>query len=189
MSKSKEVAPRDAIRMIAPGPVTLISTSYHDRPNIMSASWLQPLSSDPPLIGLAVTPSRLTHEFITKSEQFVINIANLDLLTAVHLCGMISGREEDKWAAAKLNPIESAAVEAPSVAECVGHIECGVIDRVSWGDHDLFVARILAASADDEAFSQVWDVASDAGRLLHHLGGDRYAGLGKPYRAVLSEED
>ena len=189
MSKKKEVAPRDAIRMIAPGPVTLISTSYHDQPNLMTASWLLPLSLSPVLIGVAVQPSRLTHEFMTKSEGFVINIANLDLLTAVHLCGSISGREKDKWAAAKLNPVESAMVEAPSVVECIGHIECGVIDRVSWGDHDLFVAHILAASADDEAFSQTWDVTSEAGRLLHHLGGDRYAGLGKQYQAARPEED
>ena len=175
--------------MIAPGPVTLISTSYHDQPNLMTASWLMPLSLDPVLIGVAVAPSRLTHEFMTKSEGFVINIPNLDLLTAVHLCGLLSGREKDKWAAAKLNPVESTILEAPSVAECVGHIECGVIDRVSWGDHDLFVGRILAAAAEDEAFSQIWDVTSDAGRLLHHLGGDHYAGLAKPYRASASEED
>lgn len=188
MPNNKEVAPRDAIRMIAPGPVTLISTSYRDQPNLMTASWLQPLSLTPTLIGVAVQPSRLTHEFITKSEGFVVNIPNLDLLAAVQLCGVVSGREKDKWAAAGLNPVESAIVEAPFVAECVGHIECNVIDRVSWGDHDLFVGQILAASADDEAFSQIWDVASDAGQLLHHLGGDRYAGLGKVYRAAVSEE-
>jgi len=185
----KEVDPRSALRMIAPGPVTLVSTSYHDQPNLMTASWLTPISLDPVLIGMAVQPSRLTHEFITKSEGFVINVPNLDLLTAVHLCGVLSGREKDKWAAAKLNPVESTILEAPSVIECVGHIECGVIDRVSWGDHDLFVARILAASAEEEAFSQIWDVTSDAGRLLHHLGGDRYAGLAKSYRASPPEQE
>jgi flavin reductase (DIM6/NTAB) family NADH-FMN oxidoreductase RutF len=184
LANKKVIALRDAIRLIAPGPVTLISTSYHDQPNLMTASWLQPLSLDPTLIGVAVQPSRLTHEFISKSEGFVVNIANLDLMSAVHLCGLVSGREKDKWAAAGLNPVESTIVEAPLVLECVGHIECGVIDRVSWGDHDLFVARVLTASVDEEAFRQTWDVTSDAGQLLHHLGGDRYAGLGKAYRAA-----
>lgn len=189
MSKKKDVELRSALRMIAPGPVTLVTTSYHDQPNVMTASWLQPLSLDPTLIGVAVRPSRLTHEFMMKSEAFAINIPNADLISAVNLCGLISGREKDKWAAASLNPTEASIVEAPLVAECVGHIECGVIDRVSWGDHDLFVGRVLAASADDEAFGVIWDVTSEAGQLLHHLGGDRYAGLCKPYQAPKLEED
>ena len=175
--------------MIAPGPVTLISTSYHDQPNIMTAGWLQPLSLDLTLIGVAVQPSRLTHEFMTKSEAFVVNIPNVDLMSAVHLCGMVSGREKDKWAAAKLEPAEASVVEAPIVAECVGHIECEVVDRVSWGDHDLFIGRVIAASADEEAFKVIWDVTTEAGQLLHHLGGDRYAGLSKPYQAKLPSEE
>jgi flavin reductase (DIM6/NTAB) family NADH-FMN oxidoreductase RutF len=189
MAGKKTVEPRWAIRMIAPGPVALISTSYHDQPNIMTAGWLQPLSLDPTLIGVAVQPSRLTHEFMTKSEAFAINIPNIDLIAAVHLCGVTSGREKDKWTAAKLEPADAAIIDAPLVAECVGHIECAVHDRVSWGDHDLFIGRVLAASADEEAFTAMWDVTSDAGRLLHHLGADWYAGLGTPYQAQRIAKD
>jgi flavin reductase (DIM6/NTAB) family NADH-FMN oxidoreductase RutF len=189
LATKKSVEPRASIRMIAPGPVTLISTSYHDQPNVMTAGWLQPLSLDPTMIGAAVQPSRLTHEFMTKSETFVINIPNVDLISAVHLCGMVSGREKDKWAAAKLEPAEASVVEAPLVAECVGHIECEVVDRVSFGDHDLFIGRVVAASADDEAFKVIWDVTTEAGQLLNHLGGDCYAGLSKPYQAKLPTEE
>jgi flavin reductase (DIM6/NTAB) family NADH-FMN oxidoreductase RutF len=75
------------------------------------------------------------------------------------------------------------------VAECVGHIECELFDRVTMGDHDLFIGQVLAVTADDEAFGGIWNVEDDAGQLLHHLGADRYAGLAKSYRAALPEED
>jgi flavin reductase (DIM6/NTAB) family NADH-FMN oxidoreductase RutF len=185
MAEQSALTPRDALRMLAPGPVTLISTMYRNQPNVMTAGWLLPLSLEPTLVGVAVQPSRLTHEFITKTEQFALNIPTVDLLSAVHLCGMTSGREGDKFVAAGLTPAEASEVEAPLVDECVGHVECGVIDRINFGDHDLFIGRILAVSAVEEAFNETWQVEIDAGQLLHHLGGDRYAGLSKSYRATL----
>jgi flavin reductase (DIM6/NTAB) family NADH-FMN oxidoreductase RutF len=185
MAEQSPLTSRDALRMLAPGPVSLVSTMYRDRPNLMTAGWHLPLSLEPTLVGVAIQPSRLTHEFITKTEQFAINIPNVDLLSAVHLCGMTSGREGDKFVAAGLNPSQASTVEAPLVAECIGHIECGLVDRLTLGDHDLFVGRVLAVSVIEEAFNQTWQVEIDAGQLLHHLGADRYASLAKSYRATL----
>jgi flavin reductase (DIM6/NTAB) family NADH-FMN oxidoreductase RutF len=137
---------------------------------------------------VAIHPTRLTHEFISKSEWFALNIPNVDLMTAVHTCGMRSGRDGDKFEVTGLTAADAAEIEAPLVAECVAHIECGVAERVTLGDHDLFVGSVLAVSALDEAFDGFWDVTVDAGQLLHHLGADRYAGLGRAYRASLPEE-
>jgi flavin reductase (DIM6/NTAB) family NADH-FMN oxidoreductase RutF len=189
MAEKQERGVRDALRLLSPGPVTLVSTMYRDQPNLMTAAWLLPLSLDPVRIGLAVHPTRLTHEFISKSEWFAINIPNVDLITAVHTCGLRSGREGDKFALTGLTPADAQEIEAPLVAECVAHIECGVAERLTLGDHDLFVGSVLAVSALDEAFDGFWDVSGDAGRLLHHLGADRYAGLGRSYRATPPEED
>ena len=189
MADKKEFEHRDALRMLAPGPVSLITTMYRDHPNIMTAAWLLPLSLSPTLIGVAVQPSRLTHEFLTKTDQFAVNIPTIDLISAVHVCGLRSGREGDKFITARVNAEDATEIEAPLIAECVGHIECSVFDRFTAGDHDLFVGRVLAVSGDDEAFTGLWDVSSEAGQLLHHLGADRYAGLAKAYRATLPDDD
>ena len=189
MAIKRRLEPKDALRLLAPGPVALVSTMYRDQPNAMTAGWLLPLSFDPTLIGVAIHPGRLTHEFATKTEVFALNIPTVDLIAAVHHCGMTSGREQDKLATAGLTPLEALEIEAPLIADCVAHIECGVFDRRSFGDHDLFVGRVLAVQALDEAFDGVWQVEVDAGRLLHHLGADLYAGLGKAYRAVSPDDE
>lgn len=161
---------------------------YRDQPNVMAASWMLPLSFDPVYVGVAIHPGRLTHEFVTKAEHFAINIPTADLIAAVHLAGTISGREGDKFAAAGLTLADPLEVEAPLVAECVAHIECGVVERQTLGDHDLFVGRVLTVQALDEAFDAVWKVDDEAGQLLHHLGADRYAGLSRGYRVDPPEE-
>jgi flavin reductase (DIM6/NTAB) family NADH-FMN oxidoreductase RutF len=187
MAVKRSLEAREALRLLVPGPVGLLSTIYRDQPNVMAASWMLPMSFDPVYLGVAIHPSRLTHEFVTKSESFALNIPPADLMSAVHMVGTRSGRESDKFAASGLTPAEATEVEAPLIAECMGHIECGLVDRHSFGDHDLFIGRVLQVHALDEAFEGVWNVEDEAGQLLHHLGGDRYAGLGRAYRVELED--
>lgn len=184
-----ERPPRDALRMIVPGPVVLISSMSKGQPNVMTAAWLTAQSLSPALVSLAIHPDRLTHQFVSNTEEFVINIPVLDMMSTVHLAGMISGRDGDKFAALRIEPLDSDVVEAPRISGSAGYIECRVKDRVSAGDHDLFIAEVVFVAADDESFDGHWNVEVDAGRLLHHLGADRYAGLAQQYRATQPEPE
>lgn len=174
---------RQATRLLSPGPVTLLTSQYRGQPNVMTVAWAAPVSLDPPLIGVAIFPGRLTHEFVEKSEQFVLNVPHLEIITATHRCGILSGRDEDKFAVAGLTMELSVEVDPPRIAECLAHIECGVVERMRLGDHDFFVGQPLAISADDAAFDGFWKTDEETGQILHHLGTDRYAALAKRYRA------
>lgn len=181
--------PLDAIRLLQPGPLALLTSRFRSDDNVMTVAWLAPVSFDPPLVGVAIHPGRLTHEYVSKSEHFALSFPTADLLAAVHRCGMVSGREGDKFAAAGLTPVDALAIEAPLVEECVAHVECGVVARSRFGDHDLFVGQPLAVSAATEAFDGRWLVETDAGQALHHLRSDYYATLSRPYRARLEVDD
>lgn len=178
-----------ATRLLEPGPVTLLTSRHRSADNIMTAAWIMPLSMSPPLIGVAIHPGRLTHEYVSKSEFFALNIPLIDQLAAVHRCGIESGRDGDKFISAGLSPVDALELDLPLIEQCVAHIECGVVARSQFGDHDLFVGQPLAVSADDEAFNERWQVELDAGRILHHLRADYYAALSTSYRAVLDVED
>lgn len=181
--------PRDATRLLEPGPLALITSRFRSADNVMTAAWMMPASLEPPLVIVGIHPGRLTHEYVSKSEFLAINIPTAELLTAVHRCGMESGRDRDKLEAAGLTPIDALELELPLVAECVAHVECGVVGRASFGDHDLFVCQPLVVTADDEAFSDRWLVETDAGQVLHHLRADYYATLSRPYQARIADED
>ncbi|HYI16988.1 MAG TPA: flavin reductase family protein [Thermomicrobiales bacterium] len=180
---------RDANRLLQPGPVALITSRFKSADNVMTAAWMMPVSLDPPLLAVAIHPGRLTHEYVSKSEFFALNIPTADLLGAVHSCGMLTGREGDKFEAAGLTPVDATQLELPLIDECVAHIECGVVSRTALGDHDLFIAQPLAVVALDEAFNERWLVESDAGQIVHHLRADYYATLSRPYQAKLDDED
>jgi flavin reductase (DIM6/NTAB) family NADH-FMN oxidoreductase RutF len=180
--------PLDAPRLLEPGPLALVTSRLRSADNVMTAAWLMPVSLDPPLVAVAVHPGRLTHEYVSKSEYFALNFPTAELLVAVHQCGLLTGRGSDKFLAAGLTPVDALVLDAPLVGECVAHIECGVIGRASFGDHDVFVGQPLAVTALDEAFQGRWLVEVDAGRVLHHLRADYYASLSRPYQAVTDED-
>jgi flavin reductase (DIM6/NTAB) family NADH-FMN oxidoreductase RutF len=190
MGRKQELPEIAAIRLIEPGPLSLLTSRHRSADNVMTAAWMLPVSMSPPLVAVAIHPGRLTHEYVSKSEFFALNFPLIDLLAAVHRCGLESGRDGDKFVRSGLTPFDAVQLDVPLIEECVAHIECGVVARSQFGDHDLFIGQPLAVSADDEAFNERWLVGTDAGRILHHLRADYYAALSTSYRAALpSDED
>ena len=103
MATKRILEPSDATRLLQPGPVALVTSRFRSADNVMTAAWLMPVSLDPPRIALAVHTGRLTHEYISKSEYFALNIPTAELLAAVHRCGLVSGREGDKFESCRAN--------------------------------------------------------------------------------------
>jgi flavin reductase (DIM6/NTAB) family NADH-FMN oxidoreductase RutF len=151
-----------------------VTATYKGKTSILSASWVMPVSHEPPLVALAVNPANFTYELIDGSEEFAVNIPTGDLVKQVKYCGSVSGREVDKFKATGLHPLQAAKVSAPLIEECVGHLECGVRDRVVAGDHVMFIGEILAAAVEVGAFEGVWLVEKEEAKILHHLGGSTY---------------
>ena len=169
----------DARRLLAGGPVALVTTRWHGVSNVMPAAFVTPLSFDPPLVGLAVHPSRHTHDMIKYSEEFALNVPGPELLHHCQHLGSVSGREADKFELTKLPVFRARKVEAPLLEGCVGYIECGVEDAFTIGDHTLFVGKIVAAQVEKEAFDETWLLTDADLKPLHYLGLNYYAVLGE----------
>jgi flavin reductase (DIM6/NTAB) family NADH-FMN oxidoreductase RutF len=173
----------EARRLLTGGPVVLVTTSWHAKANVMPVAYAVPLSFKPPLVGIAVHPSRHTHDMIRFSEEFAINVPGRSLIHHVQYLGSVSGQELDKFELTKLPTFKARKVGAPLIEGCIGYIECGLEDALRIGDHTLFVGRVVAASADDEAFDETWLLADDDYKPLHYLGLSRYAILGETLEA------
>jgi len=173
----------EARRLLTGGPVVLVTTSWHAKANVMPVAYAMPLSFQPPLVGIAVHPSRHTHDMIRFSEEFAINVPGRSVIHHVQYLGSVSGKELDKFELTKLPTLKARKVEAPLIEGCIGYIECGLEDALRIGDHTLFVGRVMAASVDDEAFDETWLLADDDHKPLHYLGLNRYAILGEKLEA------
>lgn len=173
----KDIPLWQAYRLLQPGTVTLVTTRSLDKVNVMPASWTAPVSYNPPRVGVAVAPIRLTYDLIRRSEVFALNFPGRPLAEQVDTAGQISGRDvDDKLTRLGLTPTEADEIEVPLIEECLAHIECGLIEAVELGDHVWFVGEVLAAQADEDAFDETWLLGGDEEKKpLLHLGGAVYA--------------
>ena len=167
----------DARRLLVAGPLVLVTTKWRAAQNVMAAAWTTPLSALPPLLGVCVHPTRHTHDMIRFSEEFALNIAGPRLLNHAAYYGSVCGRDVDKLDLSKLPTFRARKVEAPLLEGCVGYIECGLEDAIRVGDHTLFVGRVLAVTAEEEAYNETWLLDDPDERPLHYLGGNSYAAM------------
>ncbi|MHB8574614.1 MAG: flavin reductase family protein [Dehalococcoidia bacterium] len=179
----RNLTEHDARRLLVSGPLVLVTTSYRGNDNVMPAAWTMPLSANPPFVGVAVHPSRHTHDMIRFSEEFALNIPGRSLLNHCQYYGTASGRDLDKLETSKIPTTHARKIGARLLDGCVASIECGVEDALRIGDHTLFVGRVLAVAADDEAYNELWTLTDEDEKPLHYLGGDWYATLGTRLQA------
>jgi flavin reductase (DIM6/NTAB) family NADH-FMN oxidoreductase RutF len=181
----RTIEPADALRLLVGGPVVLVTTRFRDETNVMPAIWTAPLSRRPPLIGVAVNPSRYTHDMIRFAEEFALNFPARDLLNHTHYFGAVSGADVGKLELARLPTFKASKIGAPLIENCLAHVECSLEDALRVGDHTLFVGRVLVVQAEMEAFEETWLIEDRDYRPLHYLGIDRYAVLGERLTAEL----
>jgi len=140
-------------------------------------SWLAPVGRDPPLVALAVQPSALCHDMIRRSGEFVINIPSRDVLNQVVLCGRYSGNDLDKIAQSGLDLVDPKVVRAPLIDQCIGHLECALVNTYQPGDHTIFIGHVAYAWAEEGTFDETWLLPEKDLKPLHHLGGNWYGVL------------
>jgi flavin reductase (DIM6/NTAB) family NADH-FMN oxidoreductase RutF len=179
----------DARRLLAGAPVVLVTTRWHGVDNVMPVAWNMPLSHEPPLVGIAVHPSRHTYDMIRFGEQFALNFPSHRLMNHVQYLGIVSGREVQKIDVAKLPTFKAQRIDVPLLEGCLAWVECTVEDILRLGDHHLFVGKVLAVQVEREAFEEAWLLGDDDLKPLHYLGGDLYAILGERRQAKLRTTD
>lgn len=77
-----------------------------------------------PFIQVVVRPTRYTFGFMERFDTFTVTAFPAEYHTALSLMGSKSGRDGDKIAEARLTPVASQVVAAPSFAEAELVIEC-----------------------------------------------------------------
>ena len=170
---------------VFPNPVAVLTVADEDGgSNPITLAWIGMASSEPVHVTAAVRPGRHSHPMIVASGDFCLNFFSSDMVGAVDVCGVRSGRDTDKWEASGFTPEPAVHVKAPRIAEAAYSLECTVVERLSLGVHDLFVARVEAAYAD-ESFLRDGKLDYDAVRPLtycpteYRVLGERVYGYGE----------
>ena len=142
----KSIGPRT---MAFPTPVWVVGTYDQDgKPNAMTAAWASICCSKPPAIGVSLRKATYSYGNLVAHQAFTVSVPSEAHVREADYFGMATGRDVNKFAAARLTPAASTLVDAPFVAEFPLVLECKLIHTLEIGLHTLFIGEILDVKAD-----------------------------------------
>lgn len=167
--------------ILSPVPAALVSCQDKGgRSNIITIAWTGVVCSTPPMVSISIRPSRYSHGIIKETGEFVVNVPPSGIVEKVDICGIVSGKNVDKFKEAGLTAVPATVVSAPLIEECTISLECKVTEIVPLGVHDMFLGEIVATHVADEAFD------ADGNLDLSVIDPLGYCPADRTYRAVSS---
>ncbi|MFZ0240352.1 MAG: flavin reductase family protein [Desulfobacterales bacterium] len=163
--------------LLCPLPAVLVSCGgvQEWKPNLITIAWTGSICSDPPMLSISVRPERYSYEIIQTLGEFVVNVPSLRQAKATDWCGMVSGRDVDKFKDTALTPAAALTVGCPIVLECPLNIECRVRKTLKLGSHTLFAAEVVAVQVTASLLNAKGRLCLERAGLLAFAHGQYYA--------------
>ncbi|HHV94874.1 MAG TPA: flavin reductase family protein [Clostridiaceae bacterium] len=165
--------------LLNPVPVVMVTCVGADKkPNIITLAWVGTVNTKPPMISISIRKERYSYQLIKDTGQFVVNLTTKKLARAADFCGVKSGRDVDKFKAAKLTQEKASIVNVPLIAESPVNIECVVNNTIELGTHVLFIAEIVAVNIDEKLLDENGKLCLEKADLICYSHGE-YWSLGE----------
>lgn len=167
--------------LLNPVPVVMVSCAgknpdaAEERPNIVAIAWAGTVNSEPPMVSISVRKSRHSHKLISETGEFVVNLVTKSLTKSCDYCGVKSGKDEDKFKSCGLTPVKAKGLDyAYAIKESPVSLSCKVKNVLELGSHDMFVAEVVAITADNYLLDETGKICLEKAKLVGYSHGEYY---------------
>lgn len=158
--------------LVMPRPIAWVLTQSADgRRNAAPFSFFNLLSTDPPLVAIAFSPTsdrngKDTLANIRSTGELVVNMVSEELASAMNVTAIDAPRGIDETELAGLELVASVAVKPPRIARSPAALEC-ILDREIDTGHGttIVLARVLQAHVARSVFEDRSRLHVDSARL------------------------
>lgn len=136
--------------MLNPVPAVMVSVADSmGKTNIITVAWAGTICTNPPMVSISVRPERYSYHMIEETKEFVINLTTEELTKACDYCGVVSGKDVDKFKEMHLTPFSVASCKVPAIKESPVNIACKVVKKEELGSHHMFLAEVVSVTVED----------------------------------------
>jgi flavin reductase (DIM6/NTAB) family NADH-FMN oxidoreductase RutF len=122
-------------------PVVLVGAMVDGKPNFLTVAWCGVANSNPPMISVAIRPTRYTMKGI-QTKEFSVNVPSTNLVKEADYCGIVSGKNTDKVSVCKFKIFYGILKNAPLIEQCPINLACSVEHILELGSHHLIIGRV-----------------------------------------------
>jgi len=171
-----------------PRSAAIVTVNHAGRKNAMAVAWHCPISFNPPIYGIAVSPKRYTYNMVTESRQFAINFMPYEKIDLIAEVGGSSGSYTDKFTQFNIAEDSPVKLDVPILRDAYVAYECRVTDNKVIGDHAWITGEIVAVHSAENMFNENGVLDLQAIKTALYLGGDTYCSADKGSVKVFERE-
>jgi flavin reductase (DIM6/NTAB) family NADH-FMN oxidoreductase RutF len=119
------------------------------KPNAATVAWGGVCSSKPPAVSISLRKSRYTYDNIMERKAFTVNVPSAAHVKIADYCGIVSGRNVDKFSATRITAVKSEKIDAPYIKEFPMILECKLLSVTEIGIHTHFIGEIIDVKVDE----------------------------------------
>jgi flavin reductase (DIM6/NTAB) family NADH-FMN oxidoreductase RutF len=162
--------------MLSPVPAVLVSCGGTAgwEPNLITIAWAGSVCTNPPMLSISVRPERHSFNIIKQTGEFVVNLPTVDQAKATDWCGIVSGRDNNKFKKTGLTAAPSLNVRCPIVLECPVNIECRVKKILKLGSHTMFIAEVVGVQISDSLLDRKGKLCLEKAGLVAFMHGEYF---------------
>ncbi len=164
---------------LMPLPATLVGALINGKPNYMVAAWCGMVNSSPPILSVALQPSRYTNVGLKAQRTFSVNLPPADLVKETDYCGLVSGAEEDK--SGLFTTYFGVLETAPLIEECALSLECQLLQSLDLPSHQLHLGQIIEVHAEESCLVDGQPDLSKIDPLLYSSAERHYWRVGQRF--------
>jgi flavin reductase (DIM6/NTAB) family NADH-FMN oxidoreductase RutF len=138
--------------LICATPIVLVGTIVNGKPNFMAAAWCGVANSNPPMVSVAIRPTRYTLKGI-QTKEFSVNVPSTNLVKETDYCGIVSGETVDKVSVCKFKIFYGKLKNAPLIEQFPVNLACTVEHSLELGSHNLIIGRVEETQVNEECLT------------------------------------
>lgn len=135
----KSLGPKD---IYFPGPIASIVTGNEEKYNIITVALIGLVNCNPPMLSFTLSKSRYSCDLLSKNKKVSINIASANQIREIDFCGLVSGRDYDKFEKTTLTLTKVNDDYAPIIKESPFHYVGEVVREIEFDSMIMYVMEI-----------------------------------------------
>lgn len=132
----------DWVYLLYPRPAFVVCSSADGVYDCLAASWVTPVSRQPPVLMVALSPIRSTYELIRSSGKASVNVLGSSMLRVLHYLGTVSlSKNPNKMreAGVRVSFVEGYV----KIEGALAVLYCKLRTHLSMGDHDAVFLDVV----------------------------------------------
>ncbi len=169
-----EVSLSKSTSLISPRLTVLINTvDENGELNSSPYSWIFPLNSNPPLIGVCIGGKhKMTYINSKRAGEFVVCLVSVDFGQQAVNCEEPHIAGDKLWEKQGLHIAKSKEVGVPRIKEAKAILECKVNRFIEYdGDHLILVGEVVHAEVE-KGLDEIQPLLHDSGEKFRKIGDE-----------------